>query len=226
MTNLNGSSHIEEIGERDFPIWLLGDSPSTNKQIKELKLNLDPLDRRHPTRHTIWTPVLDVIQRYLFDVGLRLDDSRLYIQNVISEFSDENNTKILKNGVDNVRKLLENNPDPFLILSFGQFAFECVRRARKEQIERNPKYWSIKKLSVAFGERILNVQSDTITLLPLLHQSAALQFWKCNDLGDKAVGSLTIWGGNYFEYAGQEIANVLIAHQTHAKLKNLWLKKK
>jgi hypothetical protein len=65
----------------DSPIWLLGDSPSANN----LDKNLKPLDRKHPTRHTIWTPILDVVQRHLFvDCGCRLDDSELFIRNAVS----------------------------------------------------------------------------------------------------------------------------------------------
>jgi hypothetical protein len=142
MTNPSTSPLAETIGENNHensdpnsPIWLLGDSPSTNEQIEKLEPKIEPLDRRHPTRHTIWTPILDVIQRRLYKKhGRRLDDSKLYIQNAIFEFTNEKKTKKIVDGVENVKRLLAYNPKPLLILCFGQFTFECARRANNEKI--------------------------------------------------------------------------------------------
>jgi|GEM_PF-5023839 hypothetical protein len=48
----------KESGDPQFPIWLLGGSePDRWKSV----LNA-PLEPRHPVRHNIWTPLLDVIQ--------------------------------------------------------------------------------------------------------------------------------------------------------------------
>jgi hypothetical protein len=47
-----------DVGNKNFPIWLLGDSNPERWQ-GELKTPFDP---RHPVRHNIWTSILDVIQ--------------------------------------------------------------------------------------------------------------------------------------------------------------------
>ena len=71
-----------EVGNKSFPIWLMGDSEPENWQDK-----LDtPLDPRHPARHNIWTPVLDAVQDQIFrTTGQRLDTSTLFIRNAIGD---------------------------------------------------------------------------------------------------------------------------------------------
>src|ERR1035438_8269365 len=73
---------VRETGDRDFPIWLLGDSNPRNWQ-DQLKTPLDP---RHPARHNIWSPILDGIQDRLFrQRGTRLDSSKIYIRNAVQD---------------------------------------------------------------------------------------------------------------------------------------------
>lgn len=61
------------------PIWLLGDSKPVH-----CPGDLKPLDKRHPTRHNIWTPILDEIQDHLFrECKRRLDADRLYVRNAV-----------------------------------------------------------------------------------------------------------------------------------------------
>jgi hypothetical protein len=200
----------------DSPIWLLGDSPSANDQEKLLR----PLDSRHPTRHTIWTPILDVVQRHVFvECGCRLDDSKLFILNAVSDSAHKKkeNREKLDAEIAELAELL-NRHKPLLVLCFGQFAFECARRAQEE--EKLPALkWTIQKLSQEFRERILKVQLGSVTLLPLLHAVVALKFSKCST--DFSGG-----GDNYFEYTGHEIAQVLIKNRTDSSLNMLWLRAK
>ena len=68
-------------GKQNFPIWLIGDSPPQNW---EHDLN-HPLDERHPTRHSIWTPIENVIQRLLYNwKNTRLLSENIYIINAIN----------------------------------------------------------------------------------------------------------------------------------------------
>jgi len=72
----------KEIGNKDFAIWLLGDSNPKNWQ----DILLAPLDPRHPARHSIWTSVLDVIQDEVFRrCRTRVDTSAIYIRNAIED---------------------------------------------------------------------------------------------------------------------------------------------
>jgi integrase len=50
------------IGDPEFPVWLIGDSPP-EKWMDKLDY---PLDMKHPARHNIWTSVADQMQDRLF----------------------------------------------------------------------------------------------------------------------------------------------------------------
>ncbi|MBN1936604.1 MAG: hypothetical protein JW934_18220, partial [Anaerolineae bacterium] len=70
----------KQVGDKNFAIWLLGDSnPKQWQDILQV-----PLDPRHPIRHNIWTSVLEIIQDKVFrECGSRVDTSSLYIRNAI-----------------------------------------------------------------------------------------------------------------------------------------------
>ncbi len=76
-----------QIGNPGFRIWLLGDS---NPRNWEHRLDT-PLDPRHPARHNIWTPVLDVVQDGLYrdSARLHLDFSAVFIRNAVANASDK-----------------------------------------------------------------------------------------------------------------------------------------
>lgn len=192
------------------PIWLLGDSPSKNFP------NLPPLDPTHPSRHTIWTPILNVIQRELFmGPGCRLDDGKLFIRNAVKDLANKSNRVGREAEIVALRTEL-NESNPLLVLCFGQFSFECALWAVEEK--RPPQKWkecSVPELGQKFSERIHTVQSDSVTLLPLLHAYVARQFEKCNQ-------EFSGGGENYFEFAGQEIAKVLIENCDHPRLVKLF----
>ena len=242
MTNPTTPPLVETIGDLDSPIWLLGDSPSAkNLHLKPTDKNhLKPLDPRHPSRHTIWTPILDVIQRRLFDkCGHRLDDRELFIRNAVSdpkhklEKPEKLGAKIVefrKKQVDEIkelRELLNRQNKPFLVLCFGQFAYACALRTQQDLIEElRPQEWKksgILKLSKVFEARIGEVQLGKVTLLPLLHASAARSFQSATEhFSGKPSGKRP----NYFEYAGEKIAEVLIANRTDPRLDKLMLRGK
>lgn len=62
-------------------IWLLADSnPVAWQDVLAV-----PLDRRFPTRHNIWTPIEQVIQRHLFhECKSRLAD-KFFIRNAVED---------------------------------------------------------------------------------------------------------------------------------------------
>lgn len=79
-----GAIMKKEVGSRNSDIWLLGDSNPKNWQ-KVLKTPLDP---RHPARHNIWTPVLEVIQDRVFRTcRCRVDTSQIYVRNAVEDDS-------------------------------------------------------------------------------------------------------------------------------------------
>ncbi len=206
----------KEVGDKNFPIWLLGDSNPRNWQA-----DLDsPLDPRHPARHNIWTSVLDVIQDRVFrKQHARIDTSTLYIRNAIEHPSDkpERSSKIWHKKIEaevGIFRQLINEYKPLFVISFGAFSFEFARRALDITPVHHYGYWTTKNLGDAFRQSLNQFQMKT-TLIPLLHTSIArgrfVQSHKyfCND--EK---------GNYFTYTGTLLAQKMLEN---ANQLSIWI---
>lgn len=212
-------------GSPEFPIWLIGDSPPKNWHDKLAV----PLDRRHPARHNIWTPVLDVIQRTVFREGRRLDDKQIHVRNAVEslELIDPEraqwNWEDLAPAVTKLGDLLAEH-QPRLVLSFGAFACEMVYRARRTGVavpcdDRAVRNWTTKELGAAFREGVSNFDQRGINHLPLLHVSIARRHFLsahahfCPASDEK--------NPNYFEYVGSELGELLLKNM---KDKQIWLR--
>ena len=201
---------IEE--QKIFPIWLVGDSyPSGFVS----KLN-HPLDPRHPTRHTIWTPIWDAIQETVYP--LRVDGQHLFICNAAEkQVTGEPN----KNFDDDVVKMrIVKFSDylvrykPAMVLCFGAWAYEFVLRASASKAtERSDRYWTVERLAKAFRESCERFQPNSISIFPLLHQSVALKWEHTNN---KFV--LNDSGNDYFKYTGSELGKLLTTHKDNLKV--------
>jgi len=211
-----------EIGSPVSGIWLLGDSNPINWD-KQLGAPFDP---RHPARHSIWTSVLDVIQDRLYrdSARLRLDSSVLFIRNAVANASDKPRpgdsrwSERVAAEIRSYTQLVQEacRPDgarPWLILTFGAFAFEFARRALEADLpgfgERPYRYWGAKRLGEEFGERIDGVSGTAeAAVLPLLHVSIARgRFLESHRdfCGDP--------NANYFDYVGGELARCILRHK-------------
>jgi hypothetical protein len=122
--------HLTE-AQRDFPIWLLGDSYPGN-WVKYLK---GPLDPRHPTRHSIWTPIWDEIQKTVYwPHRLRVDDARLCVFNAAERQNDKEKPNknfgsvSVKTQIKKFQTLVTRHK-PVILLAFGSWAYEFARRA-------------------------------------------------------------------------------------------------
>lgn len=196
----------KDVGDKTFPIWLLGDSNPRNWQD-----DLDaPLDPRHPARHNIWTSVLNVMQDKVFrEQRVRIDTSSLYIRNAIEDPADKpaRNSKVwhkkVEHEVDTFRQSV-NEFEPLFIISFGAFSFEFARRALSTKLDYPYGYWTTKKLGEAFRQHLNQFQMKT-TIIPLLHTSIArgrfVQSHKhfCNNEN-----------GNYFVHSGTLLAQTML----------------
>ncbi|MVW64179.1 hypothetical protein GPY61_30040 [Massilia sp. NEAU-DD11] len=199
-----------QYGSPDRPIWLIGDSnPACANDLAH------PLDPRHPSRHSIWTPVLHVIQERVFPRRLRAygydpDADALYIRNAVTDPLHRRDPKHVALQVDSLRDLYHQQ-QPILVLSFGAFAFSVCRHAFESDntdsagvIAAVPKL-KVDRLADEFARRHLD---RAIRLLPLLHQSAARSFQHV-DRAYRAVGART-----YFEFTGNSIAARLLEHES------------
>jgi len=199
-----------EDGNRDFPVWLLGDSNPKQWQAS-LKT---PFDSRHPVRHNIWTPVLDVIQDKVFrEHRLRIETKRLYIRNAVDNSDLKPRTSDIEWGndakkeVSAFRQLLLNHK-PKLLLSFGAFSFEFARRALGQEPMYKYGYWSSEKLGEEFKRGIARFDLTIINTIPLLHR--VVSGGKFNVSQGHFVGQA---GANYFEFVGDSIADKLLQYQ-------------
>jgi hypothetical protein len=196
----------------------LGDSNPKNWQ----DILVAPLDARHPARHNIWTPVLDVIQDSVFRKSRsRVDTSSIYIRNAIEQPEDKpaGNSTIwgpgLEEGINDFHQLL-NQYRPILVFSFGAFSLEFIRRSLNETPPYHYRYWDTKNLGIEFRRRLDCFDPDVINVFPLLHTSISRgRFYESHNYFSQTEG------GNYFEYAGNLIAEKLLAHSQQLKI---WIK--
>jgi hypothetical protein len=206
-----------DTGDKHFPIWLLGDSNPPRWQDSLAT----PLDPRHPSRHTIWTPVLDAIQDRVYrEHRSRIDTRTIYIRNAVESPADKptktaiNWPTVLNPKTTEVRQLLELH-SPVFLLCFGQFSFEFARRALSQQPKHSCAQWTILALRDEFNRRIAAFDPNCINVLPLLHAIFALNFVAShNDFSEQT-------GGNYFTFAGNQIADTLEASKCTPNIANL-----
>jgi hypothetical protein len=200
----------KEAGDPECEIWLLGDSNPKN-WASVLKAPLDP---RHPARHNIWTPVLDVVQDTVFrNCGERVETSSLYVRNAIESPYDKppSNTaqwgpRVAKEIEDLETAILKNQPR--LLLTFGAFAFEFARRSLGEHPTRRYSSWGAKELGAEFRERIGRFDPASTNLLPLLH--VVISRGRFIQAHEQFSGQE---GANYFQFVGTRIADKLLEHR-------------
>lgn len=199
-------------GRYKSAIWLLGDSPPARHSD-----NLDdPLDWKHPTRHNIFTPLLGVANRqlYLHDQRFQIDDRYLFVRNAVSRSESWGTPQELDREKEEFRGLVTEH-GPFLILSFGEKAFEFARLALGERPKRDG--WEVPGLRRELDTRTHSIDPQAVNLLPLLHASIARRhFMYCHRQ----------YEGNYFEYAGRRLAEILIDRIERGeadRFRGLWL---
>jgi hypothetical protein len=207
-----------EVGDRNFPIWLLGDSNPEQWQ----ESLATPFDPRHPIRHNIWTSVLDVIQDNVFRAKkIRVETKTLFIRNAVEnplikpKPTDIEWGKKVEIEIAELREIILTYK-PKLLLSFGAFSFEFARRSHGQEPKRNYSYWGSEKLGVEFRQRINEFDPNKINILPLLHRSVS---------GGKFIQSQNNFcnkkGANYFEYVGISIEEKLLQFQYDL---DIWVK--
>jgi hypothetical protein len=200
---------IREIGSRDFPIWLLGDS---NPQNWATSLET-PLDPRHPARHSIWTSVLDVIQDRVYRQShLRVDVSNLYIRNAIGDPINKPRGNMLTWSTPVVIekeyfKNIVKESRPTLVFCFGAFSYEFARRSLSEKNIHPHGYWGAKRLGDDFRMRVKGFDLSKTNIIPLLHVSIARgKFMESHSYF--CAPNYT----NYFDYVGMQIAEILLKY--------------
>jgi hypothetical protein len=199
----------ESSGDPRSRLWLVADSPPPQWET----LLREPLDPRHPARHNIWTPIADVIQEEAYQKkGWRMDEGKIYVRNAVSSATAKPERNADAWGPETSRHLtalaaLAKTERPPLIVTFGAFAFEFVRRFLGEAETRRFGHWTTKTMGEQMRRRMGEFSPDRTNILPALHATIArgrfLESHRdyCAGLDD-----------NYFLHVGQQLSKVLIDH--------------
>lgn len=186
-----------EWGERTFPIWLL-------------------FNPKHPVvRHYIWTLVLAEIQDKLYrELHTRIDTTNIYIRNAVSDSGIVPNTvnwwgSEVATEIAQFREIISEYP-PKILISFGSFPFEFVRRVYKLKPEKGPKYWCTSMLGDEFEKAIETFDINNTNRIPLLRRVGD---------SDKFIDDHNYYK-NYYHYVGTKIAEKLIENKDNF---NIWI---
>ncbi|MDR3602344.1 MAG: hypothetical protein P4L49_17970 [Desulfosporosinus sp.] len=184
----------KETGERAYPIWLL-------------------FNPKHPAvRHYIWTPVLAEIQDKVYrELHTRVDTTNIYTRNAVSNSGIVPNTlnwwgTEVANEIEEFRGIvLEHKPK--ILISFGAFPFEFVRRVYEIKPEKGPKAWGTSNLGDEFGRAMESFDINKTNRIPLLRRVIESGKFIEDDTDDRKDVE------NYFHFVGTKIAERLIEHK-------------
>jgi hypothetical protein len=204
-----------EVGDKGFPIWMLGDSNPRNWQ----DVLITPLDPRHPARHSIWTPILEIIQDRVYRKNkTRVETSSIYIRNAIGDPQNKPLRNIMPWGphvqteIETFGQLLKQH-QPAILFTFGSFSFEFARRAQQATLLLTINDWGTKALSQEFKNQLVAFNLSKTNVLPLLHTSISRgRFIESHNYFSE------VKGGNYFEFAGVAIADKLIEYRDQLRI--------
>jgi hypothetical protein len=184
-----------ESGDRSYPIWLL-------------------VNPKHPAvRYYIWTPVLAEIQDKVYrQIHRRIDTTHIYIRNVVREIGMVANTlnwwgADVEAEIEAFRELvLEHKPK--IIVTFGAFPYEFMRRVYELQPLKGPKYWSTARLKEEFEGSIENFDMSQTNRIPLLRRvvESGKFIEGHNNFCNEDVE-------DYFCYVGDKIAEKIIENK-------------
>ena len=189
---------------------MVADSEPKNWQ----ELLLTPLDPRHPARHSIWTSVLNYVQETLYTHDRRrFATDTLYIINAVKNPDDKPKATDV-DWPDGLQKKTHSLRDrllnfkPKIIITFGAFSFEFVRRACDNEFAVPFGKWSSKRLGEEFKKRVELYEPSRINILPLLHVS--ISRGRFLESHRDFVGEGGKEPANYFEFVGTKLASLFL----------------
>lgn len=190
-----------ESGERSFPIWVV-------------------FNPRHPISHENWTPVLEEIQDKVYrEMNTRIETTNIYYRDAV------NDSRIVPNTLNwwgpEVDKEIELfraiafEYKPAILISFGAFAYEFLRRAYAIKPEKGPKAWSTSNLGEEFDRSIESFDINKTNIIPLLHRvGASASFIDTGNFFFMKDGE------NYYRYVGTKLAERIMENKDQL---NIWI---
>ncbi|TGE36257.1 hypothetical protein E4K67_20130 [Desulfosporosinus fructosivorans] len=185
-----------ESGKRSYPIWLL-------------------VNPKHPAvRYYIWTPVVEVIQDKVYrEIHKRIDTTDIFIWNVVRESGMVPNTlnwwgaEVEAEIVMFRELILEHKPK--ILITFGAFPHEFVRRALEIKPQKGPKYWGTSILKEEFEIAIQNFDINQTNNIPLLRR--VVESGKFIEGNNNCFSQELV--EHYFSYVGTKIAEKIIENK-------------
>jgi hypothetical protein len=186
-------------GNKRSKVWLIGDSAP--EQWEDNLLH--PFDEKHPIIHNIWTPIIYKIQKkYYLKYRKLLDDNNLFVINAVKKsitkpkgnlINWDGNFELTK-SVTRMNEAI-NEYKPELIITFGAFSYEFMRRSLNIEPKFRYNHWGAKEL----GTEFLN-QIKCNKIIPLLHRSiAGGHFIKSHQYFTNSTKE------NYFEFVAERL---------------------
>jgi hypothetical protein len=191
----------------DRPIWLVGHSYPANW----VGILQGPLDPRHPTRHSIWTPVLEHIQEEVYAGGQRrrVDMNKVLIFNAASKQApgavpDWSASTMSARAGFLGRKLSQHKPP--MVITFGQDVFAFVTSALSRP--QATKKATATSLGRAFRAAVDGYNPAEVNVFPLLHGYVARSGW--TNAGKAYFPELD--HANYFKEVGTALGRIMLEH--------------
>lgn len=192
-----------DLGDRNYPIWLL-------------------INPKYPAVVSdIWGHVLDEIQDKVYrEIHARIDTSNIYIRSVVSDCGIVPNTlNWWGNEVATEIKLLREiilDHNPKMLISFGAFPYEFLRRVFEIKPEKGPKYWGAAILKDEFERSLKCFDVTQTNMIPLLRRVIS---------SDKSLKSHDYFSVNdsqqYFQEVGTKIAERILRNKDSL---DIWMK--
>jgi len=191
-----------DLGDKEFPIWLLVNPKYT------------------AVRYDIWRPVLDEIQDKVYrELHTRIDTTNIYVRCAVNDIRIVPNTlnwwgREVANEMDLFRKIvLEYKPK--MLISFGAFPFEFLRRTCDIKPQKGPKAWGTSILRDEFDKSMANFDISSTNRIPLLRRVVTTDNQRDNlDFVSRTEQEA------YFDYVGTKIAEKIIDNKDTL---NIWI---
>ncbi|HBV89319.1 MAG TPA: hypothetical protein DEF42_22320 [Desulfosporosinus sp.] len=190
-------------GSKTYPIWLL-------------------INPKYPTvLNNIWRHVLDEIQDKVYrEIHSRIDTKDIYVRSAVCDCGIVPNTlnwwgSEVALEIKLFREiLLEYNPK--LLVTFGGFPYEFVRRVFESKPQKGPKYWSVDIIRDEFENSINNFEVNKTNVIPLLRKVNSSN--RLVETSDSYSRNETEY---YFHFVGTKISEMLIKNKDSL---SIWLK--
>ena len=182
-------------GDKTYPIWLLVNPKYT------------------AVRYDVWRPVLDEIQDIVYrELHTRIDTTNIYFRSVVNNIAIVPNTlnwwgREVADEIDLFREIAHEYK-PKMLISFGAFPYEFLRRAYDVNPQKGPKAWGTTILKDEFDKSMDDFDINATNRIPILRRVVT---------SDSQRGNLNFVARTeretYFQHVGTKIAEKIIENK-------------